>query len=140
MDNRVVARYLDGRLVKGTCHDVAVTRPICHVHTAEYGVVAVRLADLKALFFVKDLAGNPEHRDLATVRPGDPRTRGATKLEIRFKDGEVLVALAGEYSAERPFFFVVPADPMTNAIRILVNRAAVLSVTEESVTEPPEVE
>lgn len=126
--DKVVARYLDGRLVKGVSFDVSTAKPSCHVTTPDQGVVKVNLADLKALFFVKDLVGNPAYDEVKAVEPGDPRTRGARKLEIRFRDGEVMVVLAAGYSDERPYFFVVPADPNANATRILVNRAAVVWV------------
>ncbi|MGH2651104.1 MAG: DUF6982 domain-containing protein [Actinomycetota bacterium] len=126
--DKVVARYLDGRLVKGISFDVSFAKPVCHVTTPDQGVVKVTLADLKALFFVRDLVGNKDYQESKTVAPSDPRARGARQLEIRFRDGEVIVALAAGYSDERPFFFVVPADPKSNATRILVNRAAVEAV------------
>jgi hypothetical protein len=125
---KVVARYLDGRVVKGVSADVSAAKPRCHVTTPDQGVVEVALADLKALFFVKDLVGDREHQDSRAVDPDDPRARGASRLEIRFLDGEVMVALASSYSDARRFFFVVPADPEANATRVLVNRAAVASI------------
>jgi hypothetical protein len=124
-----VARYLDGRIVRGRSLDVSPEKPICHILTAEQGMVEVRLAELKALFFVRDLVGNPAYQERQTVDPADPRTRGARRLEIRFLDGERLVALAPTYQDGRPFFYVSPADPGSNNVRILVNRAAVAAVT-----------
>ena len=123
--DKVVARYRDGRLVKGVSFDVSAVKPTCHITTPDQGVVKVNLVDLKALFFVKDLVGNAAYQESKTVEPGDARARGAKQLEIRFRDGEVMVVLAAGYSDERPYFFVVPVDPNTNATRILVNRAAV---------------
>jgi hypothetical protein len=123
--DKVVARYLDGRLVKGISFDVSPTKPTCHVTTPDQGVVKVNLAELKALFFVKDLVGNPAYQEARKVEPGDPRARGARQLEVRFRDGEVMAVLTAGYSDERPYFFVVPADPNSNATRILINRAAV---------------
>lgn len=128
VENRVVAHYLDGRMVKGVSMDVSPTKPACHVTTAEGEIVRVALTELKALFFVRDLTGDPERREVQAVEPSDPRARGAKMLEIRFRDGEVMVTLSSGYSDERPFFFVYPADPDSNSTRILVNRAAVLSV------------
>jgi hypothetical protein len=37
--------------------------------------------------------------------------------------------MAPTYEETQPFFFATPVDPNSNNIRILVNRAAVTSVT-----------
>lgn len=55
MANMVVARFADGRTVKGNSLDVDPNRPRRHVRTAEGEMVDVALDDLKALFFVKSL-------------------------------------------------------------------------------------
>jgi hypothetical protein len=125
MANKVVAHYLDGRVVKGVSLDVDAERRTCHVRTADTGTVEVKLVELKALFFVKDLAGDPAHAEGTAVDPGDVRARGACRIAVEFGDGERLVGLTVRYPPVRPFFFVLPADATSNNIRILVNRAAV---------------
>jgi len=130
MANEVVARYTDGRLVRGISLDVDPTRPTCHVKTREQGTVEVRLADLKALFFVKDLTGKPEHKEAMSVEAGDARARGACTIDLQFADGERVVGLTVRFPPIKPFFFVVPVDGKSNNIRILVNRAAVKSMTQ----------
>lgn len=129
MENKVVVHFLDGRVIRGTSLDVAAEKPSCHLVTADQGTVPVRLEDLKALFFVKDLKGDPSYHEQQLLDPKDPRARGAKRLEIRFRDGERLLALAPAYHASRPFFFVLPVDAKSNNIRILVNRAAAESVS-----------
>jgi len=129
--NEVVARYIDGRLVKGTCLDVDPGRPTCHIKPAAPGkMVEVKLADLKALFFVKDFAGDSAHKEGNAVDPGDDRTLGFAAIELQFKDGEKIVGLTARFPPVRPFFFVLPADSASNNIRILVNRAAVVSLSQ----------
>lgn len=128
MENQVVGHLLDGRVIKGVCFDFSPTKPICHIQTRSEGTVEVRLEELKALFFVKDLRGNPAYQEAKALDPTDPRGLGARSLEIEFRDGEILVGLATGYSAERPFFFLLPADPRSNNRRVLVNRAAVAVV------------
>jgi len=122
--NRIVARFGDGRLLKGTTADFFPARDVFHVESAEPGVppVAVRLADLKALFFVKDLAGNPEHRETNTF-PGDRPVQGR-KLRVVFRDGEELLGTTQGYAPGRPGFFLVPADPESNIVRCYVVTAA----------------
>lgn len=128
MKNNVVARYQDGRVVKGVSLDVDPSRPTCHVRPAGEPAVPVALADLKALFFVRSLEGNPEHNEESSLASGDPRSRGLTLVSLRFADGEVITGLTIRYPPNRPFFFVLPVDQKSNNIRILVNRAAVVSM------------
>jgi len=128
MEHKVVAHFLNGRLVKGSSTSIALDRPICHVMTRDQGVVVVTLSDLKALFFVKDLEGNRAYRDQQVIGSTDRRATGAKRLQITFRDGEQLVALAPTYEGTRQFFYVLPADPNSNNLRILVNRKAVASV------------
>jgi hypothetical protein len=128
MSNAIVARFLDGKIVKGTSFDVDPARPVCHVRTPEKGMIEVPLAELKALYFVKSLPGNAAYNDLHTLDRADPRQRGATPVEIRFKDGERLVGFTGRYPPNRSHFFVLPADQKSNNIRILVNRDAIDSI------------
>lgn len=122
--NRIVARFSDGRLLKGTTADFFPAREVFHVESAEPGVapVAVRIADLKALFFVKDLAGNPEHRE-TNVFPADRPVQGR-KLRVVFRDGEELLGTTQGYAPGRPGFFLVPADPESNIVRCYVVTAA----------------
>jgi hypothetical protein len=128
MSNKVVARFADGRLVKGISLNVDTTKPSCHVRTADGTMHEVRFAELKALFFVKSLDGDPSHNESSTVSESDPRVRGSHVIEFRFRDGERLVALANRYPPLGVLFFVVPADTRSNNIRILVNRDQVSSM------------
>lgn len=128
MSNQVVARYRDGRLVKGISLDLDPTKPTCHVRPPGGKVAEVKLADLKALFIVKSLEGNPAHDEATTFDAEDRRSAGSTKVEIRFQDGERLVGFTNRFPPNRPHYFVVPADLKSNNIRILVNSQAVTSI------------
>jgi hypothetical protein len=125
---KVVAHFLDGRLVKGESFDLAPARPTCQIHTPDGQSVRVTLSELKSLFIVKDLAGKPEYKEAKSVEPGDPRGRGARWLEMKFLDGEVVVGLSTNFSEDRPVFAIVPTDANSNNARILVNRGAVKSL------------
>lgn len=125
MANQVVAHFLDGRIVKGVSLDVVPGKPDCHVRTADQGMVEVRLADLKALFFVKSLVGDST-RDYATEpTAGDPRLAGSRRISLTFVDGERLEGLCNRYPPLGKQFFVLPVDGGGNTIRMLVNREAV---------------
>jgi len=127
MQNRIVAHLMSGKVVKGISLDVDPAKPRCHVKT-EAGVEEVKLADVKALFFVRDLAGNPKRNDAQDPDPGDSRLRGATQVEVQFHDGERVVGLTNRFPPRGQLFFMVPIDPASNNSRILVNLAAVRSV------------
>lgn len=129
MVNSIVARYADGRTIKGTSLDVAQDRSICHVRTAAGAMVEVGLSDLKALFFVKSLDGDPKHVEGNAIAPTDARLRGAKLVEVKFHDGESIVGLSMRWPPNKPYFFLVPVDNTSNNIRILVNHAQVKSVT-----------
>jgi hypothetical protein len=54
IDNKVVVRFRDGRMVKGDTHDFNLTREIFHVTETQEGgkVLEVTTSPLKAIFFV----------------------------------------------------------------------------------------
>lgn len=128
MSNKVVARYRDGRTVKGTSLDVDAGRPSCHVRTSDGKTVEVQLRDLKALFFVRSFEGDAARDESRTPDPQDLRSRGSMLLSMTFEDGEAMVGLTIRYPSSRPFFFVLPVDPKSNNIRMLINRDAVVSM------------
>ena len=133
MANEVVAHYLDGRLVKGTCFDLDPARPACHVRTPDQGMVQVVLAQLKALFFVRSLSGDPSYQETTRLDAADARALGASRIELQFADGERVVGLTTRFPPIRPFFYVLPADVRSNNIRILVNRSAVQRLGQPAV-------
>jgi hypothetical protein len=129
MVNQVVARFRDGRTLKGTSLNVDPAKSTCHVRTAS-GAVEVKLSDLKALFFVKNHDGNAKHNEAAAPTPGDQRLLGGHKLSVRFHDGETVVGVTNRFPPLGRFFFMLPIDPKSNNIRILVNRDATASITQ----------
>ena len=130
MSNKVVARLQDGQIIKGATLDVDPARPSIHVLQPPGPAVEVMLADLKALFFVRTLEGDPSYQENAEVLADDPRIRGSKLVSLQFADGENLIGMTIRYPPNRPYFFVVPVDPKSNNIRILVNRAAVISMKQ----------
>jgi len=126
---RVVARHLDGRMLKGTTSDFFPNRPLFHLQPLEGGpVTEIRCKTLKAVFFVRDLAGDPKRRDLRGFIDAPGETSKGKKLAVRFKDGELLCGYALSYLPEREGFFLTPADPKSNSLRIYVMAAAAAEV------------
>lgn len=130
----VVARYLDGTMLKGTTRDFTPNRGEFHVHPDgnERSPVKVPFAALKAVFFVKSFTGRKEHVENNDVA----RARGTgRRVVVTFKDGETVAGFTVGYAADRPGFFIVPADPASNNVRVFVINAAVDRV--EFVTAAP---
>lgn len=126
----IVARFINGRVEKGTSTDVDPKRPNCHLTTDSGERLEVSLASVKALFFVKTAAGRPEYREAKGQSAGDSRLLGTKRVRVVFADKEEIVGLTNRYPPVAPYFFMLPIDPQSNNIRILVNRAAVMEMTE----------
>jgi hypothetical protein len=123
--HKIVAHFIDHAIVKGVSADVDPARPLCHIHTQDGGTVEVDMSQVKALYFVKDFDGKPKYDETHQVHSGDQRLVGSRRVRIRFQDGEEQGGLMNRFPPNRPFFFLLPMDPGSNNIRILVNRDAV---------------
>ena len=127
--NRVVAHFLDGRLVKGTTQDFFPNKASFHLQPVDGNpTVEVRCKGLKALFFVRDYAGNAQRRDLRGFLAAPGETAQGKKLAVRFKDGELLCGYSLSYMPDREGFFMFPADSASNNLRIYVLAAATVEV------------
>ena len=126
---RVVARQLDGQMLKGTTSDFFPNRPLFHLQPLDGGAATeIHCKTLKAVFFVRDLAGDPKRRDLRGFIDAPGETSKGKKLAVRFKDGELLCGYALSYQPEREGFFITPADPGSNSLRIYVMASAAAEV------------
>jgi hypothetical protein len=126
----IVARFIDGKVLKGVSLDVDPKKPICHLKTESGGTIEVALADVKALFFVKTAGGRAEYNEVKEATPGDSRLHGTRRVKAVFQDAEEIVGLMNRFPPITPYFFMLPIDPASNNIRMLVNRAALREITE----------
>jgi hypothetical protein len=127
--NKVVAHALNGKVLKGTTQDFFPNRPLFHIQPADGSPsVEVRCKALKAAFFVKDFDGNPNRKDHRGFVDGPAETSQGKKLAVRFKDGELLCGYSLSYSPDRDGFFMFPADPSSNNLRIYVITASTVEV------------
>jgi uncharacterized protein DUF6982/PilZ domain-containing protein len=122
---KVIARFLDGRIVRGYTNDFNASKP--HLHLTEDAAGEsrkVKIAQLKALFFVREFTGDSRRVDRQEF---DQRAYGR-KVEVTFSDGEILLGTTmGFKSPEHPFF-VQPADGASNNLRVFVTPAAARQV------------
>ena len=127
--NKVVVRYLDGRVLKGTTEDFFPNRPLFHLRPLDsQGTVDVRCKDLKAVFFVRDFAGDPKRNDPPGFERTRPEMSQGKKIAVRFKDSEVMFGYTLTYLPDREGYFVIPADPGNNNLRVYVLAHAVREV------------
>ena len=126
----IVAHFIDGSVQNGVSLDVDPKRPQCHLTTPAGAKLEVSLASLKALFFVKTATGRPAYQEAKGQSTGDSRLAGTKRVRVVFADKEEIVGLMNRFPPITPFFFMLPIDPQSNNIRILVNRAAVTEMAE----------
>jgi uncharacterized protein DUF6982 len=126
---RVVARFADGKVMKGTTQDFFPNRPAFHLLPSGGGTgIEIRCRQLKAVFFVKSFEGDPKRKDLQGFMSAPPETAQGKKIAVRFKDGEVICGYTLSYAPDRDGFFVFPADAGGNNTRIFVVTAATAEV------------
>jgi hypothetical protein len=127
--NHVVARFLDGKMIKGTAKDFFPNRAFFHILPPRATrPEQVECSKLKAVFFVRTLDGNPDRRDHQGFLRAPGETAHGKKIAIRFKDGELLCGYTLTYSHERSGFFVFPADERGNLLRAYVMTKATVEV------------
>ncbi len=128
MERKVVVHMKDGSIHKGITHDFESGQESFHLLPAEGGGVPRRIAvdDMKALFYVKDYMGN---RDFVARRQFDEAREAGRKAVVTFEDGEEIWGYLGEGAdGSGRGFFLFPADPGDNNIRLFVNRSAMQSL------------
>ena len=120
---KVVARFKDGRIVRGYTNDFDPSKAHLHVSPdlRDGESTIILLSDLKALFFVREFAGNPTREDDKFFS----QTPNGDRMEVTFLDNEVMVGSTQSYLAEGQGFFLQPADPRSNNLSVFVTAAGV---------------
>ena len=126
---KVVVAYLDGRRLKGYTNDFSPARDQFFLFPegqepkpGDRGT-AIRFGSLKAVFFVKDFAGNPDHQPSA-----ESRQMPGKKMEVTFADNEVLRGSTVAYNPKSLGFFLQPLDVAGNNERVFIVNQNVRSV------------
>jgi len=128
---KIVARYADGRIIKGYTQNFVPNKPSFYLRQFDPGASAdapleVLVKDLKAVFFVRDFLGDPDYQEQKNFPEGMKPPGKA--VEVKFQDGEVPVGSTLGFDPHRTGFFVFPADPKSNNLRIFVVLQAVSEI------------
>jgi hypothetical protein len=112
---------LDGQRLKGYVYDFSALKDAFTLSPQQDPLAGrgtrIELKNAKAVFFVKEFAGNRDHHPNAS-HP-NPLNHGR-KLEITFADGEKLVGTTEAYNPQKLGFFMLPADGASNNLRLFV--------------------
>jgi len=129
VQNLVVAKYRDGRMIKGVTYNFGPEKKAFHVlpvteekeERTKKGVEVV-ISGLKALFFVKSLEGRKGPRTLEGLleEEEEKEATSAMKVRVTFHDGETLIGMTHGYSREKQGFFIVPLEKESNNLRVFV--------------------
>ena len=123
--NRMVAHFLDGKVLKGTSQNFLPSRPSFQMRRADTGApVTIEWRALKAVFSVKDFVGNRLRQDIQGFVRGPAENAHGNKIAVRFADNELLCGYTHAYAPGRDGFFVFPSDPNNNILRVYVLRHA----------------
>ena len=91
--NKVVARFRDGRTVKGYMRGFLPDKDVFHVVAPEpddHKVQTVSISDLKAIFFVKSFHGDRNRMKSNELAKRALRKAVKLKVKVTFPDAEVL--------------------------------------------------
>ena len=126
---KVVVRYSCGKLIRGFTEDFFPAKDRFHLTPVDNpcGVpIEVSMKDLKAIFVVRDFIGHCLYKERKKyIQEEKPSGK---KVEVTFMDGEVLVGSTLSYDPKRQGFFIFPADPKSNNIRVYVVSSVVEKV------------
>jgi len=128
--SKIVMRYVDGRVLKGYTQNFAPDKPTFHLYKGNPETspkrIQVSMKELKAIFFVRDFLGNPKSKEPKKI-PDRLKVFGR-KVEVTFKDQEVLVGSILDYEAQERGFFLFPTNPHSNNVMIFAVSEAVRDI------------
>ncbi len=117
---KIVARYANGRMIKGLTYDFFPNKDSFHVVSAGNNpkgeTTKVVVNHLKAVFVVRDFEGNAKYKERKAYKEED--NPYGMPLEVTFADGEVIVGSSMGFDPRRIGFFISPVDPMSNNLRV----------------------
>ena len=122
--NCIVVRFKNGKLLKGFTRDFAPGKGNFHLTSEsaqdEGKIHEVKISELKAVFFVKTLAGDKTHEEKKRFEEAQKNSLRGLKIKVEFYDGEIIRGVSLGYNKEKPGFFIIPVDSEGNNERIYI--------------------
>lgn len=119
---RIVIRYFSGEIIKKIITDIEIHIDRITIRNALTGQLEhYKTDDLKAVFWVKNLIGDPSRVD----RQGFVNEADPSNIFIEFKDGECQWGNHSGYSNKAYGFYFYPHDPDSNNAKCYIPRDAI---------------
>jgi len=131
MEEKVVAHLKNGKTLRGLTQDFHPGTDSFHVLPSEGGGMptSIRLAELKALFYVKEWGA--ARRSVERAKKFAMESSLGKKTVVEFLDGEKIWGFSQGYSKDKQGFYFYPADPGENNTRIFIVNGAVKDIRFE---------
>jgi hypothetical protein len=123
--DKIVVHNKRGRVMKGRVFNFSPNQPGFEFLPLEGELREVSFNDLKAVFFVRDFEGDASYNEDKSFT--QEKDHYKCRIEVRFKDGEVLVGATMSEAGEHGFF-LFPPDEKSNNLGLFCVSAAVESV------------
>lgn len=118
--SKAVVAFLDGRRLKGYIYNFSSQKDRFRLFFEQDALqregTDVQMKDLKAIFFAKDFVGDSTYQESQMV----PVANHGRKVEVSCRDGEKLIGTTDAYNPQKIGFFIVPADPRSNNLRVFI--------------------
>ena len=122
----VVVLMKDGRRRKGVTDRFQPDRPFVLLRQVDVngnpvGFVDVEMREIRAAFFVHDLAINRTSRHTmhdAPFQPPLPNPASGTMVRVRFVWGEIMDGVIYDYEPDAPSYFLHPHGPLNRAYNV----------------------
>ena len=123
---KVVVHFLDGRLLRGYGKFFFRGQDMIRLLDLKRRTVRILLEEVKAVFFVRRLRGRKDYHEAKRFSSASPKF--GRKVEIVFRDGEVIKGRALDYKPEDRGFYLKPSDPKSNNEMVFVPLTALRRV------------
>ncbi len=130
-ENKVIAHFIGGQLVKGTTLDFFPTKDKFHITTETGEIHEIQISQLKAIFFVKNFDGDTDYSEKKGFFTKQPQGK---KVLVEFHDGEVLFGYTLSYSTRGIGFFMFPGDPECNNNKVFIVHSSAKRVKVKTVS------
>ncbi|MBI3611247.1 MAG: hypothetical protein HY204_11190 [Nitrospirae bacterium] len=131
MDQKIVVRFQNGKIMKGYSHDFFPNKDSFHLNVLDQPPdkkpIEITVSQLKAIFFVKNFVGRKGYQELKDFS-GIEKSAYGKKVIVQFKDGELLYGVTQGFSPNRSGFFLFPADQQSNNQKVFIVQSFVTKI------------